>query len=556
MLAAALPAAAQVGAVLRHQKISMTEGGFTGPLHEYDLFGIGTSALGDLDGDGVTELAVGAYFDDDGGVDRGAVWVLFLNDDGTGKAEQKISSTQGGLVGPLDDTDLFGWSVAGLGDLDGDGTSDMAVGAWLDDDAGLELDNGAVYVLFLDPDGTVKHEQKISVGQGGFTGVIEFGDRFGSSLSVLGDLDGDGVTELGVGSIYDDDGGSNSGSAWICFLQADGTVKAQQKISNLEGGLVGPLEPECRFGYSSAPLGDFNLDGVPDVAFGAILDNDGGYWRGAAWLLMLNPDGTVKNERKISSTQGGLAGPLDDYDSFGRSIANLGDLDGDGRTDIAVGAAGDDDAKHFELGEDRGAVYVLRLAADGTVKAEQKISDTAGDFHGDLDDIDGFGQALAPLGDLDGDGVIDIVSTAILDDDGELEAGAAWVLFLSDGTWNNPGGGVGGAAGVPVLMGAGPLEANTPLQIEASDLPPNQAAWLLIGTEVLGAPFKGGLLVPDPGAPGLLLPYATGEGTFLLQGEWPHGVPPGMTLWLQTWSLDSTAPQGMAGSNTLVATTP
>jgi hypothetical protein len=559
LLAVALPCAAaqDIGAVLRHQKISMTEGGFVGPLHEADLFGIGASALGDLDGDGVTELAVGAYFDDDGGPDRGAVWILFLNTDGTVKAQQKISSTQGNFAGPLHDSDLFGWSVAGLGDLDGDGTRDMAVGAWLDDDGGPEQDMGAVYMLFLKPDGTVDHQQKISPVQGGFTGALDFGDRFGTSLAVLGDLDGDGTTEMGIGSLYDDDGGPNCGSAWICFLRPDGTVKAQQKISNLEGGLVGPLPDECRFGYSGTPLGDANLDGVPDVAFGATLDGDGGPWRGAVWLLALDTDGTVKAERKISSTQGGLVGPLDDYDAFGRSIANLGDLDGDGRTDIAVGASGDDDAKDLPLGEDRGALYVLRLSDDGTVKAEQKISDTAGDFHGQLHDIDGFGQALAALGDLDGDGVVDLMASAIQDDDGVPDCGAVWVLFLSDGTWNNPGAGVGGAAGVPLLIGAGPLEPGTALKITATSLPPTQAAWLFVSTAALVQPFKGSVMVPDPGAPGLLLPYVTGRtGDFLLQGQWPHGVPSGTTLWMQTWSIDPSARKGMAGSNALVATSP
>ena len=69
---------------------------------------------------------------------RGAVYILFLNADGTVRAETKISSTQGGLTGPLDDYDMFGYSVASLGDVDGDGVADLAVGAHYDGDGGTD----------------------------------------------------------------------------------------------------------------------------------------------------------------------------------------------------------------------------------------------------------------------------------------------------------------------------------------------------------------------------------------------------------------------------------
>jgi hypothetical protein len=82
--------------------------------------------------------------------------VLFLNTDGTVKSQQKISDTEGGFTGTLDDNDRFGWSAASLGDLDGDGVTDLAVGAMLDDDGGTDCgsppacDRGALWVLFLD----------------------------------------------------------------------------------------------------------------------------------------------------------------------------------------------------------------------------------------------------------------------------------------------------------------------------------------------------------------------------------------------------------------------
>ena len=98
-------AAAQLGSVDAHQKLSPGTGGFFGALNDDDEFGFSMGALGDLDGDGVTDLAVGAPWDDDGGTDRGAVWILFLNADGTVKAQQKISDTAGGFTGALFDAD-------------------------------------------------------------------------------------------------------------------------------------------------------------------------------------------------------------------------------------------------------------------------------------------------------------------------------------------------------------------------------------------------------------------------------------------------------------------
>ena len=164
LLTAAQQAVAQPGMVLSHQKISDTQGGFTGILDNGDWFGIRVAALGDLDGDGVGDLAVGAIFDDDGGTDHGAVWILFLNTDGTVKSHQKISSTEGGFTGTLDPGEKFGSSVASLGDLDGDGPSvlALAVGASLDDDGGKN--NGAVWVLFLDGIGPWDLDASGSIG--------------------------------------------------------------------------------------------------------------------------------------------------------------------------------------------------------------------------------------------------------------------------------------------------------------------------------------------------------------------------------------------------------
>ena len=414
-------ALAQPGWVLSHQKISDTQGGFTGILDDTDFFGSSVAALGDLDGDGVDDLAVGANSDNDGGTSRGAVWILFLNPDGTVKSHQKISATEGGGL-PLGFQGWFGISAAALDDLDGDGVGDLAVGAYGDHGGGSQ--RGAVWILFLNPDGTVKAHQKISDNEGGGP-PLDNTDLFGVSVASLGDLDGDGVGDLAVGALLDDDGGKNRGAVWVLFLNTDGTVKSHQKISDTQGGFKGILDDTDYFGWSAAALGDLDGDGVSDLAVGAKWDDDGGGARGAVWVLFLNADGTVKSHQKISDTEGGFTGTLDNSDEFGSSVASLGDIDGDGVGDLAVGAIWDDDG-----GFRGGAVWVLFLNPDGTVKAHQKISSTEGGFTGTLDVADKFGSSVAALGDHDGDGLADLAVGATGDDDGGSARGAVWVLFL------------------------------------------------------------------------------------------------------------------------------
>ena len=423
------------GTVKGHEKISDTEGGFGGDLDDDDIFGSAVALLGDLDDDGLIDVAVGARGDDDGGMDRGAVWILGTRFETPGPGPgpvvtdyQKISDTEGGFAGVLDDVDHFGRSAAPLGDLDGDGVTDIAMGAVHDDDGGD--DSGAVWILFLNSDGTVKGHQKISNLQGGFAGGLSADDQFGIGVNSLGDLDGDGVVDIAVGARFDDDGGTNTGAVWILFLNTDGTVKSHQKISANAGGMVGAIPAGATFGDSMAELGDVDRDGVADIAVGARYDDDGGTNRGAVWILFLNRDGTVKNHQKISDTQGGFTGQLRDQDRFGVSVTELGDLDGDGMGDMAVGAFGDGAGSI-----DRGAIWVLFLNNDGTVKGHQKINETEGGFGGDLTDIDLFGNGIDCLGDLDGDGVSDIAVGAIADSDGGLRRGAVWLLYMkSDGT--------------------------------------------------------------------------------------------------------------------------
>ena len=406
------------------QKISADSSGFNGSLDSGDQFGSAITALGDLEANGVRDLAVGTPFNDEGGNDRGAVWVLFMGSDGKVDQQQKIADETGGFGGGLKDDDLFGSALAGIGDLDGDGAFDLAVGVPGNNDGGA--DRGGVWILFLGADGKVLQKQKIADETGGFGGGLKDDDRFGSAVADIGDVNGDGIPDLAVGAPYDDDGSANAGAVWILFMKVDGRVEKKQKISMDAGRLDGSLEADDHFGAALAGIGDLNNDGIPDLAVGIPGNDKGGPDRGGVLILFLDAEGRVLKKQKIADDTGGFGG-LDDDDRFGSAVAAIGDMNDDGISDLGVGAPNDDD--EFT---NAGAAWILMMNTDGRVGAWQQVSGSAGGFNGNLDADDHFGAALAGIGDMDNNGVPDMAVGAPGDDDGGADQGAVWILFMEE----------------------------------------------------------------------------------------------------------------------------
>jgi hypothetical protein len=403
------------------RKISATQGGFIGKLEAGDAF-CNVSATGDINGDGYEDMIVGTPMDDDGGVDKGAVWVLFLDGNKTVISQQKISEISGGFTGALTD-DKFGCNVSSLGDLDKDGVEDIAVGAYYDNDGGIH--SGAVWILFLNRNGTVKSHQKISSTQGGLKN-LRSNRFFGTGICTLGDMDGDGNIDIAVGApTYDDDGGLYRGSIWILFLNQNGTVKNQQIISQTQGGLNLTLDDNDRFGRNISNIGDINGDGINDIAASCEGDDDGGSNVGALYILFLNQNGTVKGKQKISALQSGFSGALLSEDDFGCSSTGLGDVNGDGTADIAVGAPNSDSG-----GTNKGKVFILYLNSDATVKDYDEINSSSTSMNGLLEDNDGFGISLASVPAFNSAGNKELFVGSWHDDDGAIDAGAVYILDL------------------------------------------------------------------------------------------------------------------------------
>jgi len=385
-------------------------------LADFDFFGSSVAGIGDIDGDGIPDIAAGAELDDTGGSARGAVYIILMNANGTPKSTITIAS--GTANGPtLANGDNFGSSVAGIGDIDRDGIPDIAVGATGDDTEGSA--RGAVYIILMNANGTPKSTTKIASGTV-HGPTLANGDRFGSSVAGIGDIDGDGIPDIAAGAKGDNTGGTDRGTVYIILMNADGTPKPTTKIESGTTNFV-TLANSDFFGSSVAGIGDFDRDGIPDIAAGA--DGDSSAARGAVYIILMKADGTPKSTTKIAS--GTANGPtLADGDRFGVSVAGIGDIDRDGIPDIAAGADQDDTG-----GSNKGAVYIILMNANGTPKSTTKIASGTTNFV-TLTDDDRFGSSVAGIGDIDGDGIPDIAAGAERDDTGGSFTGAVYNIFL------------------------------------------------------------------------------------------------------------------------------
>ena len=250
----------------------------------------GLTAVGDLNNDGRIDLVACDPGSDIGGNNIGAISILFLNSSSQVIPTQTvlINPSSGGLGSGLVAGDQFGGrEVAILGDIDGDGTKEMAVGAFMSDGG-----KGAIWILSLDNTTyNVVSKLKITEGLNGFNDILDtdlnpngtFGAQFGHAMCAAGDLNGDGIIDLITGANQ-----QGLGDAYVLYLNTDKTVKTYTKIDETEGGfnLVFDEGSEERFSRSISFVGDLRGDGSIAVNFGGGVGLGG---TGSLYLLFLKP---------------------------------------------------------------------------------------------------------------------------------------------------------------------------------------------------------------------------------------------------------------------------
>lgn len=362
-------------------------GGLVADLDSGDRFARDHDAIGDVNGDGVIDYVIGARSDDDGAEDAGALYILFMNNDGSVLSNQKISALEGGFNETLNARNYFGYGVAGIGDYDNDGIPDIAASA-------PNAPNNALYIIHLKADGTVKD-------------YVKNENITAQGLSAIGDINNDNRIDLVACNPGSDDGGTNRGAIDILFLNNSSEVISSNTvtISSTQGNFGDGLLDKDQFGGREvAMLGDMDNDGTIELAVGAFM-SDGG--KGAVWILSLDPTTyNVVSKSKITEGLNGFTETLDLETNpngtigaqFGHAMCAAGDIDGDGIIDLVTGANQ----------QNEGNGYVLYLNADKTVRTYDKISATDGEFDLVLGPEDRFSRSISYVGDIKGDGSIAI----------------------------------------------------------------------------------------------------------------------------------------------------
>jgi len=355
-------------------------------------FGFSVAPAGDVNGDGYSDLAVGAPLYDNGQIDEGRAFVYHGSPGGvyppaSWTAEGDQAAAQ------------FGYAVGSAGDVDRDGRSDLLVGApYFDDgqtDEGIaRLYRGSGLGLQATPSITLERNQA--------------GAEFGSAVAGGGDVNGDGYSDVFVASRRYDYTLADQGAVWFYPGSASGLVDSPR-------GIIGD-QANALWGTSVAIIGDVNGDGYADAVVGAPLYDEPEVDEGIARLLYGDPGGPNVGPLDWQCDQAGA--------ELGASVASAGDVNGDGFADVLIGAP------KFDGGEtDEGKVFLIYGIVPGLVAWSAEGNQAGAQF----------GRAVALAGDVNGDGYSDVLVGAPLNDNGQTDEGRAVVYHGSPDGLVDPG---------------------------------------------------------------------------------------------------------------------
>jgi hypothetical protein len=347
---------------------------------------------------------------------------------------------QGGVLRLLDQAnvtlrgagggDRAGFSVAGAGDVNGDGRADVIVGAPSANATGPR--SGAAYVVFgqASPTTVTLSDTALLPSEGFLIRGAAAGDRAGYSVAGAGDVNGDGRSDVIVGAPYAAGLVPGSGNAYVVFGKASPTTVtlSNYALPPSDGFLINGVAALDGAGWSVAGAGDVNGDGRADVIVGAPNANATGSYSGAAYVVFgqANPATVNLDNSSLPPGDGFLIKGAATHDQAGYSVAGAGDVNGDGRPDVIVGAT---NAAGLVPGSGNAYVVFGKASPTTITLSNNALPPSDGFLINGVAALDGAGWSVAGAGDVNGDGRADVIVGAPFSAGNVQGSGAAYVLF-------------------------------------------------------------------------------------------------------------------------------
>lgn len=362
-----------------------------------DNAGHSASGAGDVNGDGISDVIIGAP-----GVSgsTGAAYVVFGTPTGT-TVPLGALGPRGFVITGINSGDQVGFSVSGAGDVNGDTLDDVVIGA-----PGSNSGKGEAVVVFGKQDfNTV---QLGLLGNQGFRiQGTNFFDQLGMSVSGAGDVNGDGNADVIVGAPTTDFGDFvDGGQSHVVFGKASPDTVLVGSLGAAGFTILGAAAGDQSGRVSGA--GDVNGDGLADVVIGAPISDPNGLDAAGTAYVVFGKQNVLPIDLANLGAQGfGIRG-LAAGDMTGISVSGAGDVNADGLSDIIIGAHGVDG-----LADYTGASYIVFGKTDSDWVSLGLLGNGGMLIQG-ADSFDQSGQQVAAAGDIDGDGFADVLIGAML----------------------------------------------------------------------------------------------------------------------------------------------